>query len=68
MLSSFFYSSVLMQIPAGILTTILGGKYLFGVGIGLGGLLTLFTPLFARIGPGALITLRVLEAIATVCI
>ncbi len=57
-----------MQIPAGILTTILGGKYLFGVGIGLCGLLTLFTSLCARIGPGALITLRVLEAIAALCI
>jgi hypothetical protein len=57
-----------MQIPAGILTTLIGGKYLFGGGVGLCGLLTLFTPLCARIGPGALITLRILEAIATVCI
>lgn len=57
-----------MQILAGILTTKFGGKFLLGGGIGLCGFLTLFTPLFARQGAGALITLRIVEGICVVCI
>jgi hypothetical protein len=57
-----------MQIPAGIFTTILGGKIVMGVGVGFAGFLTLFTPLCARLGPSALITLRVFQGISSVCI
>jgi hypothetical protein len=57
-----------MQIPAGIFTTILGGKIVMGVGVGFAGFLTLFTPLCARLGPSALITLRVFQGIISVCI
>jgi len=38
----------------------------FGVGILLTGVLTLLTPLAARIGPGYLIAVRVLEGIGEV--
>ncbi len=65
-LSSFFYSYTIIQIPAGFLATTLGGKYLFGGSVGLCGLLTLFTPMCARMGPTALIILRVLEGFSSV--
>ncbi|CAF1098214.1 unnamed protein product [Adineta ricciae] len=64
-LSSFFYSYAAIQIPAGFLATVLGGRLLFGTSIGLCALLTLLTPLCAHIGPTALIILRILEGFAS---
>ncbi|CAF0901083.1 unnamed protein product [Didymodactylos carnosus] len=63
-LSSFFYGYIITQIPAGWIATRIGGKNLFGFGIGLSGLLTLFTSSFASIGPSALIFLRILEGLS----
>ncbi|CAF0787270.1 unnamed protein product [Didymodactylos carnosus] len=62
-LSSFFYGYIITQIPAGWIATRIGGKHLFGFGIGLSGLLTLFTSFFAYMGPSALFFLRILEGL-----
>ncbi|CAF1172595.1 unnamed protein product [Adineta steineri] len=64
-LSAFFYSYTATQIPAGFLATTYGGKFLFGGSVGLCALLTLFTPLFAYMGPTALIILRILEGFSS---
>ena len=50
-----------MQIPGGFLAGVIGGRIVFGVGIVMTAILTLLTPLAARIHIGLLIALRVLE-------
>lgn len=65
-LGSFYYGYVVAQIPGGILAQKYGGKHVFGIGILLTGILTLLTPIAARMGPGYMITVRVLEGIGEV--
>lgn len=60
-LSSFFFGYIIMQIPGGFLAGVIGGRIVFGVGIVMTAILTLLTPLAARIHIGLLIALRVLE-------
>lgn len=67
-LSAFYYGYVLAQIPGGILAQRYGGKHVFGVGIFLTSVLTLLTPIAARMGPAYLIGVRVLEGIGEVSI
>jgi len=62
-LGAFYYGYVFAQIPGGILAQKYGGKHVFGVGIFLTAVLTLLTPLAARIGPAYIIGVRVLEGI-----
>lgn len=45
-----------------------GGKHVFGVGIFLTAVLTLLTPIAARIGPAYMIGVRVLEGIGEVSV
>lgn len=67
-LSAFFYSYTLVQIPAGFLATKYGGKILFGGSVGFCAFLTLFTPICAHFGSTALIILRVCEGFVSVII
>lgn len=62
-LGSFYYGYVVAQIPGGILAQKYGGKHVFGIGIFLTGVLTVLTPFAARMGPGYMITVRVIEGI-----
>ncbi|CAF2064878.1 unnamed protein product [Rotaria magnacalcarata] len=66
-LSSYFYTYCLFQVPAGFLATRYGGRILFGGSIGLCAFLTLFTPLCAQAGSEALIFLRLLEGLVSTC-
>ncbi|VVC37564.1 Major facilitator superfamily,Major facilitator superfamily domain [Cinara cedri] len=62
-LGAFYYGYVFAQIPGGMLAQKYGGKHVFGVSIFLTAVFTLLTPLAARIGPGYMIGVRVLEGI-----
>ncbi|XP_046392975.1 vesicular glutamate transporter 1-like isoform X2 [Ischnura elegans] len=63
-LGSFFYGYALSQIPGGWMAgRMLGGRALFGFGVGATALLTLFTPLLARAGLPFIIALRVFEGL-----
>jgi len=63
LLSSFFYGYIVTQIPGGYLSTIYGGKNLFGFGILLTALFTLLTPVSARISPYLLAVVRIIEGL-----
>lgn len=60
-LGSFFYGYLLTQIPGGLLATRFGGRWVFGIGIFMTALLTLFTPLAAATNVYLLMGLRALE-------
>lgn len=62
-LGSFFYGYVISQIPGGYLSRRFGSKRLFGYGILIAAIASLFTPLAARWNVYALIALRVFEGI-----
>ena len=60
-LAAFFYGYVLTQIPGGWLAQRIGGKWVFGVGVVMTSVFTLFTPIAALSNVEFLITVRVLE-------
>ncbi|XP_053459553.1 sialin-like [Nycticebus coucang] len=62
-LGSFFYGYIVTQIPGGYIASKIGGKLLLGLGILGTAVLTLFTPVAADLGAGALIALRALEGL-----
>ena len=62
-LSSFFYGYMITQIPGGYLAGIIGGRYIYGIGIVMTAVLSLLTPLAAKLHFGTLIGLRVLEGL-----
>ncbi|KAB0393630.1 hypothetical protein E2I00_016832, partial [Balaenoptera physalus] len=62
-LGSFFYGYIITQIPAGYVASRSGGKLLLGFGILGTSVFTLFTPLAADFGVGALVALRALEGL-----
>ncbi|XP_033727747.1 sialin-like [Pecten maximus] len=64
-LSSFFYGYVATQIPGGMLSERYGGKHLFGCSILIMSILTLLTPVVAKIGTWALIITRVIEGLVS---
>ena len=61
MLGSFFYGYLLTQIPGGLLAARFGGRWVYGIGIVMTAVLTLFTPLAARTSVYLLIALRATE-------
>eukprot|EP00731_Ephydatia_muelleri_P011094 Em0005g1680a len=63
LLSSFFIGYIFTQFPGGLLAQWLGGKWVFGIGVGMTSLLTLLTPLAAFTNVWVLMALRVLEGI-----
>ncbi|XP_036890203.1 sialin isoform X2 [Sturnira hondurensis] len=62
-LGSFFYGYIITQIPGGYIASKVGGKLLLGFGILGTAVFTLFTPIAADFGVGALIVLRALEGL-----
>lgn len=62
-LSSFFWGYLVPQLPAGFLSQRVGGKWIFAAGVAWTAVLTLLTPLAARLHPYCLVTLRVLEGL-----
>uniref|UniRef100_A0A8C9CML9 Sialin n=1 Tax=Phocoena sinus TaxID=42100 RepID=A0A8C9CML9_PHOSS len=62
-LGSFFYGYIITQIPAGYVASRSGGKLLLGFGVLGTSVFTLFTPLAADFGVGAIIALRALEGL-----
>ncbi|CAO1314915.1 unnamed protein product [Diamesa tonsa] len=62
-LSSFFYGYILTQVIGGYIASRIGGKLLFGIGIGVTALLTLITPLAAKYSIYALVAVRVIEGL-----
>ncbi|XP_044773215.1 sialin isoform X8 [Neomonachus schauinslandi] len=62
-LGSFFYGYIITQIPGGYIASKVGGKLLLGFGILGTAIFTLFTPIAADFGVGALIVLRALEGL-----
>eukprot|EP00058_Branchiostoma_floridae_P027629 XP_002613120.1 hypothetical protein BRAFLDRAFT_73023 [Branchiostoma floridae] len=62
-LGSFFYGYIITQIPGGWLATKFGGKVLFGGGIAMTALLTLFTPLAVKGGAYTLMGVRIVEGL-----
>ena len=60
-LSAFFFGYLITQIPGGWLAERYGGRWIFGIGIVMTAVLTLFTPLAAYWHVGALIAVRVAE-------
>ena len=60
-LAAFFYGYLLTQIPGGWLAQRFGGKWVFGVGVVMTSVFTLFTPLAALSSVEFLIAVRVLE-------
>ncbi|XP_059745726.1 sialin isoform X2 [Bos taurus] len=62
-LGSFFYGYIITQIPGGYVASRSGGKLLLGFGVLGTAVFTLFTPLAADFGFGALVALRALEGL-----
>ena len=60
-LSSFYFGSIITQVPGGWLAERYGGRWIFGIGIVMTAVLTLFTQLATYWHIGALIALRVAE-------
>jgi MFS family permease len=66
-LSSFFYGYIVTQIPGGWLATQIGGRKLFGIGVGMTALVTLLTPALASANLYLLVLGRVVEGLFEVC-
>lgn len=66
-LSSFFYGYIMTQIPGGWLATRIGGKKLFGIGVGVSALVTILTPALASANLYLLVLGRVVEGLFEVC-
>lgn len=62
-LGSFFYGYVLTQLPGGRLAELVGGKWLFGVGILVTAVFTLLTPVAASTSIWLLYAVRVIEGL-----
>ena len=60
-LAAFFYGYLITQIPGGLLAQRVGGKWVFGVGVVMTAILTLFTTVAAEKSVWLLVALRVLE-------
>ena len=67
-LGAFFYGYICTQIPGGWLAEKFGGKLVFGFGVLCTAVLTLMTPVAARLSVGTFLAVRVLEGIGEVCI
>lgn len=62
-LSSFFYGYITTQLFGGWLSAKIGGKRVFGGGIAVTALLTLVTPVLAKVNIYLLLSLRIVEGI-----
>ena len=62
-LGSFFYGYVVTQIPGGFLSEKYGGKWFYGLGTLCTAVLTLLTPLAAKVGVRCFVLCRILEGL-----
>lgn len=62
-LSSFFYGYITTQFIGGFVASKIGGTLIFGAGIGMTAILTLLTPIAAKLGIGWLVAIRVVEGV-----
>ncbi|XP_066916551.1 sialin-like [Clytia hemisphaerica] len=62
-LGSFYYGYMFLQIPGGYFALKFGGTRIFGVGVLLASILTIFTPIATRYSVWALVVLRILEGL-----
>ncbi|XP_076371083.1 putative inorganic phosphate cotransporter isoform X2 [Tachypleus tridentatus] len=62
-LGFFFFGYVITQLPGGRIAEKVGGKWLFGLGVLCTAILTLLTPLAARLSMISFIAVRVLEGL-----
>ena len=62
-LGAFFYGYILTQVPGAVLAQKCGGKWIFGIGTLVTGILTCFTPAVAKLGKWQLFFLRLFEGI-----
>ena len=60
-LGAFFYGYLITQIPGGWLAERYGGKMVYGIGIVMTSVLTLFTPLAAETNVWLLVAVRIAE-------
>ena len=67
-LGCFFWGYVLTELPGGRLAEVIGGHRVFGYSMLSASILTLLTPLSARIGYMAVVVLRVLLGLMLVSI
>ena len=67
-LGSFYYGYMFLQIPGGYMAMKIGGTKIYGAGVLVAAILTLFTPVAARASVWALVALRVGEGLALVSI
>lgn len=65
-LGSFYYGYIVTQLPGGWLGSQFGGKYLFGFGVLLTSVVTMFTPAAAHHSVGMLLLVRVVEGFGQV--
>ncbi|GIY54669.1 hypothetical protein CDAR_47061 [Caerostris darwini] len=65
-LGAFYYGYCFSQIPGGRLAEVYSGKWVFGISTLIVAILTLLTPLAARLGVEYLIAIRALEGLAQV--
>ena len=65
-LGSFYYGYMFLQIPGGYFALKFGGTKIFGLGVLMASILTLFTPLAARYSVWMLVALRVMEGLVLV--
>jgi MFS family permease len=65
-LGSFFYGYVASQLFGGFMIKKFGGKWVFGVGTLIEAILALCSPMVAKYGTGAYVTLRILQGISEV--
>lgn len=62
-LSAFYYGYFITQIPGGIIAAMFGPKWIFGFGLLLTSILTIFTHLAAEAGPTVVMGLRFVEGL-----
>ncbi|CAN8003055.1 unnamed protein product, partial [Ixodes pacificus] len=63
-LNAFFYGYIITQIPGGLLSEVISPAWIFGGGIGITAVLTLFTAVVARASLPAFLVLRALEGLS----
>lgn len=66
MLGSFFYGYITTQVLGGWLAQRYGGKHVYGFGVLMTALLSLFSPLAVNISVWLLVALRIAEGICEV--
>ncbi|XP_050432550.1 sialin-like isoform X2 [Adelges cooleyi] len=62
-LSAFYYGYIITHVPGGLLAQRFGGKHTMGLGILSTAVLTMFTPMVARMGSTQLMILRFVEGL-----